>query len=203
MKEIHLFVRGVLMGIESPIIFEIGAHKGEDTMMLCKVPNAVVHAFECDPRNLLYDMPSNVVVNYKAISDKEGMMDFWLDQKIGSKWVSSWSFFESNNDLVKQPQINFQHRVQVKCTTLEAYCNLKRIDRIDFLWMDTQGAEAMILEASKNAIKNTSWIYTEYSNREDFKGQKSLDEIMLILGEDWEIEKIWDWDVLLKNKRYV
>jgi hypothetical protein len=69
--------------------------------------------------------------------------------------------------------------------------------------MDAQGAEAIIIEASIEAIQRTSWIYTEYSNKEDFLGQKSLDEIMLILGEDWEVEKMWDWDVLLKNKRYV
>lgn len=191
------------MGLEAPIIFEIGAHKGEDTILLAEVPNSVVHAFECDPRNQLTRMPKNVVVNYKAISDKDGMTDFWLSERPGAQWACSSSLLSPKNHLIEHPDIRFQHKVQVKCTTLEGYCQGKGIDHIDFLWMDTQGAEAMIIEASLGMIQRTSWIYTEYSNKEDFQGQKSLDEIMLILGEDWEIEKIWDWDVLLKNKRHV
>lgn len=203
MKEIHSIIRRVLKGVESPIIVEIGAHKGEDTIVLAEVSNSVVHAFECDPRNQLTRMPSNVVVNYKAISDKEGMTDFWLSERPGAQWTCSSSLLQPSNHLVEHPDINFQRRVQIKCTTLSGYCDAKGIDKIDFLWMDTQGAEAMIIEASLEAIQKTAWIYTEYSNKEDFKGQKSLDEIMLILGEDWEIVKKWDWDVLLKNKRYV
>lgn len=191
------------MGLEAPIIFEIGAHKGEDTILLAEVPNSVVHAFECDPRNQLTRMPKNVVVNYKAISDKDGMTDFWMSERPGAQWACSSSLLSPKNHLVEHPDIRFQHKVQVKCTTLESYCQSKGIEHIDFLWMDTQGAEAMIIESSIDMIQRTSWIYTEYSNKEDFQGQKSLDEIMLILGEDWEIEQIWDWDVLLKNKRYV
>lgn len=110
---------------------------------------------------------------------------------------------QPDNHLIEHPDIQFQHKVEIKCTKLETYCDARGIDKIDFLWMDAQGAEAMIIEASLDAVQKTAWIYTEYSNKQDFKGQKSLDEIMLILGEDWEIEKIWDWDVLLKNKRYV
>lgn len=76
MKEIHSIIRRVLRGVEAPVIVEIGAHKGEDTILLAAVPNSSVHAFECDPRNQLTRMPSNVVVNYKAISDKDGMTNF-------------------------------------------------------------------------------------------------------------------------------
>jgi FkbM family methyltransferase len=203
MKEIHRIISKVLEGIESPIIVEIGAHKGEDTILLASVPNSSVHAFECDPRNQITRVPSNVKVVYKAVSDKDGMMDFWLSERVGSQWTCSSSLMQPKSHLEQHPDIRFDQRVQVKSTKLTTYCKDNNIPHIDFLWMDAQGAEAIIIEASIEAIQRTSWIYTEYSNKEDFLGQKSLDEIMLILGEDWEIEKMWDWDVLLKNKRYV
>jgi FkbM family methyltransferase len=203
MKEIHRIISRVLKGIDAPIIVEIGAHKGEDTVLLASVPNSSVHAFECDPRNQITRVPSNVKVVYKAVSDKDGMMDFWLSERIGSQWTCSSSLMQPKSHLEQHPDIRFDQRVQVKSTKLATYCENNNIPHIDFLWMDAQGAEARIIEASIEAIQRTSWIYTEYSNKEDFLGQKSLDEIMLILGEDWEVEKMWDWDVLLKNKRYV
>lgn len=192
-----------MSSVKSPVIVEIGAHKGEDTIELAKVPNSVIHAFECDPRNQITRVPSNVKVVYKAVSDKDGMMDFWLSEKIGSQWTCSSSLLRPDAHLQNHPTIRFDTKVQVKSTKLSTYCVSNGIEHIDFLWMDAQGAEAMIIEASLDAIQRTSWIYTEYSNQSDFLGQKSLDEIMLILGEDWVIEKIWDWDVLLKNIRYV
>jgi FkbM family methyltransferase len=200
MKTIHNTIKRLMRGIQKPVLFEVGAHKGEDTIILSQV--GTVHAFECDPRNLLTTMPANVKVNYTAVSNKVGTQDFWLSEKPGAQWTCSSSLLLPEKHLEEHPQIRFNRRVQVRCTTLNEYCKANAIPEIDFLWMDVQGAEHLVFEGATDVLKSTRYIYTEYADNEQFRSQKSLAELLVILGSDWQVVEKWDYDVLLKNNSY-
>ena len=73
-----------------PLIIEIGAHFGEDTLRLLETfPNAEIHCFEPDPRNhaIFEKLVNNdhVKLYNFALSDKEGEAKFfrsYSDEKI-------------------------------------------------------------------------------------------------------------------------
>lgn len=199
MKTIHSIIRDLLKDVDKPIIIEVGAHKGEDTVHLAEIPKSTVYAFECDPRNFLSHLPVNAQPIYKAVSNQNGLQDFWLSERPGAQWTCSSSLLEPKEHLREHPSIRFNKRVQVKTITLDTFCGENEIDRIDFLWMDVQGAEHLVFEGGKNILTKTKYIYTEYANNEQFHTQKSLDELLLILGDGWEVVNKWDYDVLLKN----
>jgi len=44
------------------------------------------------------------------------------------------------------------------------------VDRIDFLWLDMQGYEPLMLQSSKKILKTVKVIYTEVNHKELYKG---------------------------------
>jgi hypothetical protein len=70
--------------------------------------------------------------------------------------------------------------------------------------MDVQGAEDLVIEGMGKMKEKIRFIYTEYENGEElYKGSPSLEKIMYILGEGWEILEKYDNDVLIRNKNYI
>lgn len=64
------------------------------------------------------------------------------------------------------------------------------------------GAEGKIFNGGKNILKNTKYIYTEYSNLEWYEGQNNLYELLNILGQNWKLKKMFQDNVLLENKNF-
>ena len=50
---------------------------------------------------------------------------------------------------------------KVKVVTLDNFCKSKKINKIDFLKIDVEGFEYMVLLGSKNIIKNVKYIMIE------------------------------------------
>lgn len=206
MKEIHSIVNGLMSEIESPVIFEIGAHKGTDSIFLCKAkPSCTLHAFEPDPRNSLQHLPGNVVKNYVALSDKEGVLEFYQSDKHieNYEWDCSSSLKKPKNHIEAYDYVTFKSEpIKVQSTTLDLYCKRNNIQKIDFIWMDVQGAEGDVIEGGREILKNTKYMYFEYSDKELYEGEPTLEEVLSKLP-GWEILRKWerknDGDILLKN----
>jgi hypothetical protein len=62
-KNIYRWIDELLEGVVNPVIFELGANTGSDTMKFAAIKGATVHAFEPEPRCDLSKMPWNVIVN--------------------------------------------------------------------------------------------------------------------------------------------
>ena len=102
------------------------------------------------------------------------------------------------------PQSVFEETVEVDCTTIDDFCKKNNIDHIDFLWMDTQGAEREVLTGAKKMLKNISFIYTEYYDEEMYENCAGLSEIKEILSEfeltnDWRYGDADGGDALFKK----
>ena len=93
----------------------------------------------------------------------------------------------------------------MRSLTLDSFFKNENLEKIDFIWMDVQGAEDLVFKGGEYLLTNDKihYIYTEYSNRELYENQMNLKEISKALP-NYEILDLFNesggTDVLLKNK---
>ena len=114
-------------------------------------------------------------------------------------WDCSGSIRKPTNDLIVHPWCKFEKNIIIETKTLDTWRKEQGVEKIDFIWMDVQGAEIDVIQGGRNALKNTRYLYTEYSNKELYEGQISLKHLLKELVEFDVIVRFPD-DILLKNK---
>ena len=201
-----------LLQKKNPTIFEIGCADGGDTLdffNLFKEPN--VYCFEPEPKNIkilnerFKDTP-NFHLFEGVVSDKDGEVLFYRSRNEGAPdaLCYSGSIKSPKEHLIEWPYIKFDNNMSAVSTTLDFFCEMNNIEKIDFIWMDVQGAEDNVFLGAKNMLKqNIKYIYTEYSNREYYVNQKNLSQVMEFVGENWKIVTDFGTDVLIENKNFV
>lgn len=146
---------------EDPIIVEAGAQFGEDTSWMAEFwTNGKIHAFEPVPSSykqlqLNVDEFSNVSTYPLALSNEIGVKPLYLAGGASSLLRPKESF---NNDYFHS---DLDHPIEVQCTTLDQWAKDLGIQRIDFLWLDMEGNELRMLQASPQILKQVKLIYTE------------------------------------------
>lgn len=129
--------------------------------------NALIYAFEALPDNI--NLIRNNFINYnvknasyynKAVSCKNGITDFYVSSGRPENAVQSdWDYGNKSSSLL-QPEkhlqlasfIRFEKKIEVETITLKSFCNTNNIPSIDFIHMDVQGAELMVLEGAEDLI---------------------------------------------------
>jgi FkbM family methyltransferase len=203
---------------QDSVIFEIGTHFGTDSEELIKATSCKnLHGFEPDPRNIEVIRKRNRTELFKelnacAVSNIDGTADFYLssgepptyfeDEDYRSNWSASNSLKKPKHHLHAAPWCKFEHYREVNTIRVDTYCNNKSIREIDFIWMDVQGAEDLVIDGMGSMKKHIKYIYTEYSRDELYEGSLNYDQILEALGPDWMVIVAYDNDVLLKNKLY-
>ena len=123
---------------EKPVIFDIGANKGQSRDRFLKVSNnAVIHSFEpnIDEFDLLkkkYNKNKNIKLNNIALGEKKRKKYFnvtehsanssFLDLKKDTNWIKLRS---SQLNIDKENYI--KKKLEVDIETLDAYCNQNSI----------------------------------------------------------------------------
>lgn len=195
------------------IIFEIGSHFGLDTERIYELSNhSTIHSFEPDPRNFEILKQRGVdkiaKLNNIAISDTIGESVFYLSggnvctgNELLDKndWSASSSLKVPKKHLERHPWCKFNERVFVTTLTLNEYCRINKIDKIDFVWMDCQGGEDLVFRGGQVMLQKTKYLYTEFCNEELYEGQLNLDNIIKSLPGEWEVLGFEGENVLLKN----
>jgi len=151
---------------ENPVIVEAGAHMGVDTVELAKQwPRGMIHAFE--PVPVLFaelerrtHMLRNVRRSRKALSDREGRQVLHLSE--GASDGSS-SLLAPDRHLDVHPEVRFERDIEVETITLDRWVQIEAIPRVDFLWLDMQGMEATVLQASPKVLGQVLAVHTEVS----------------------------------------
>jgi FkbM family methyltransferase len=201
---------------EDSIIFEIGCHMGLDTVKIKQITNTnSYHCFECDPRNveILKRENIDIILNEIAVYNIDGETDFYqstgnpgviFDESILNEndWTASSSIKKPKKHLEITTWCGFTEPIRVKSIRIDTYCKQNSVDKIDFVWMDVQGAEREVFEGFGEMLENTKYIYTEYSDQELYEGGiMSKSDIIKVLGENWQILHNFGNDLLIENKK--
>ena len=169
------------------VIFDIGSRDGLQAVEFSNLcPDADIVAIECNRESLkkcrrnLADKPRITLVD-KAINFYTGRCTFYpIDP---ARTVTSWkdgnpgasSLFVSTGDYPVESYV--QNQVEVDCIRLDDLCRELRVDAIDLIWMDLQGAELLALQSAGALLDKVRYIYTEVSHRPIYKGQCLFDDV--------------------------
>jgi len=199
-----------LVSRPDPTILEIGCNDGSNTLWFLEIfDSPKIFCFEPDPRaasRFKRKIGNRPEVSFYecAISNKDGKETFYMssgqeNEMMPEGWDYSGSIRKPKNHLVVHPWCKFEKNIVVKTKTLDTWCREREIDRIDFIWMDVQGAEIDVIRGGRNALRNTRYLYTEYNNKELYEGQLSLKQLLKELAE-FEVVVRYPDDILLRNK---
>jgi FkbM family methyltransferase len=149
---------------KNPIIFDVGANKGQSIERFKKIfENPIIYAFEpikfeFDILKEKYSNDENVILNNYAIGDKNETKDFNIMAQTGN---SSFNKLTPDTDWLKKRSKQFNttkegfvreiQKIQIK--TLDYYCEKNNITNIDLLKIDTQGYEDKVLKGCKNTFE--------------------------------------------------
>ena len=203
------------VGTEHPTILEIGANNGGQTCWFAEMfEDPGISCFEPDPRAIarfrdkVGDRPG-VELFELALSDRNGTITFHQsggshDDELAAQMPEGWDLSGSirppKDHLVVHPWVTFDRTIEVETMTLDSWAAEHGIGRVDFIWMDVQGAEADVFRGGERTLAATRFLYTEYSDRELYEGQRPLTDLLDQLG-DFDVVERYRADVLLRNRR--
>lgn len=191
---------------EDPVIVEGGSFTGHDTLRINSAwPRGKVHAFEPVPalfeqlqKNCIH--APNVQCYQQALSDSTGNTSFYVAHKPNKLDMptQAGSLLKPKERLKHSP-IVFNETIQVSTITLDAWAQEHGISKIDFLWLDVQGAELPILKASKKILPTVKAIYTEVEFIEAYESQALYQDVKLwltqqgftMIARDFEEQPRW------------
>lgn len=189
------------------VIVELGAHHGHDTAILYDAAAKPVTyiAVEADPRNIpvleqrIY--PRDVSIVHAAIWDRAGEVDLHLSHGEGT---GSSSVRPPLKHLEHFPGIAFNGSARVPALPLDSITLLCELWHADLIWCDIQGAERNMIAGGRQTLARTSWLLTECDSIEMYAGQATRDELLDLLGPEWELVAEWpeNANLLLRNRKH-
>uniref|UniRef100_UPI00359403A9 FkbM family methyltransferase n=1 Tax=Pricia sp. TaxID=2268138 RepID=UPI00359403A9 len=134
-----------------------GANIGYYSILGCKInPSLTVYAFEPSIGVMIY-MRENLKINNLldkvfiepiALSDVSGTIDFYEMRNL--KFPTIYNLSGEHNLGAKKDRIS--NKIKVESITLDAYLDDKKIDSVDLIKLDTEGAEYQILTGATHTL---------------------------------------------------
>lgn len=134
------------------VVVDVGAHIGYYSLIAANLlgPEGKVYSFEPYPpsyklliKNIHANKYRNVIPLQKALSNKEGKAILFLDQKVSG-----------NNSLSMYNVTGLANSIEVEVTTLDTYFEeVVRNFEVDFVKIDTQGAEGLVIQGMTKIIE--------------------------------------------------
>ncbi|MEQ9298875.1 MAG: FkbM family methyltransferase [Cyclobacteriaceae bacterium] len=189
------------------IFFDIGACEGLSSVRYSRLfPKSTIYAFEPVPRNYQTVLENkekygleDMEVFQMALSSQKGSSRLHLssgrpehvskDDMIDYGNKSS-SLLEPERHLEIYPWLKFEEKIVVSTDTLDHFCSEHGVSVIDFIHMDVQGAELMVLESGKSTLRNVKSIWLEVGKVELYRGQPLKREVESFLEEQGWIKVI-------------
>lgn len=164
-----------LIKTNNPVIIEAGAGMGEDIDRYSDLfPNGRLFTFEPNPEQYyhvqkLISHKKNVTLYGNALGEKTGeTVKFHVSKNNGSPWGSS-SILKPKEHLKAHPTITFNDIVEVKTVNLDDLIIKHNLQTIDFLELDLQGYEPIIVRSSPKTMEITKILYTEINTAEVYE----------------------------------
>lgn len=195
------------------IIFDIGCHTGNFTKNLIKLEKKTLdkskyYLFDPNPKmqNFLKKILENENVNYfpLALDNTNEIKKFTINRYFEASGSSLKSAHKedkmyniSRKAFMKlfQPfsKIQDYEEINVQTQTLDNFCKLNNIDRIDLLKLDTDGTEYEILLGAENLLANNKigLIFTEISGFKEKFDHKVKLIVDLLNKYNFKLKKVY------------
>lgn len=228
----HEEIKKLIGKKEEIVIFEIGCADGRDTRKFLQTfgNNLKLYTFDPEPVNIkaltvlgtmncVDELNDDIIQDQRnifhpyAMCEEDKTLIFKRSRTLGCPGEGyevgrySGSIHEPVNQASMYTGIVFDQTVEAQGRSLDSFCDEHSINHIDFIWMDTQGAEREVLSGMKETYSNIDYIYTEYYNEEMYKDQIYLNGIVEMLSENFDLLATFPFvdcqggDALFKNKR--
>lgn len=170
-------------------VIDVGANKGQWSSMAFSLSTPkVIHAFEPIPalnqllKNNLSHMP--LIAHELACSNRKGMRTFYyFTHKKRSSQMSS--FYPRDIEHAPTP-------IHVQTITLDEFCITSNIPIIDFVKIDSEGAELEIIEGAQSLLARKAIRALQFEYENSFKpADITLESIYQLLREyEYAVYKI-------------
>ncbi|MDO8541031.1 MAG: FkbM family methyltransferase [Opitutaceae bacterium] len=176
------------------VIFDIGACEGEDSIRYARrFPHGKVYSFEPLPANQVLvraNLARHCIDHAElvplALSNRPGVATFHVSAgEPPEKFAGDdWNYGNKSSSLLppagSEPMhgwLLFPTEISVACDTLDGFCAGRGIQRVDFIHMDVQGAEWLVLQGSHRMLPSTTAVWLEVANAELYRGQRLRSDI--------------------------
>ena len=142
------------------VVVDVGANIGFYTLLASKrVGDGKVYAFEPDPRcfdllreNVQINNYENTQCIQEALAEKSGVLSIYLDELVLSSTTISRQNLENN----LSTNTKYSGDLEVKKTTLDDYFkDINENRNLDFLKMNIQGAEGLVIAGAEETLKKS------------------------------------------------
>jgi len=191
----------IILDENTPLtLFEIGACEGEDCIKYARLfKNAQIYAFEPLPKNFEIFKSNitkhgikNIAAFNVALSSTVGTAEFYVSNgKPEDAPECDWDYGNKSSSLLAPekhiemvPFIKFDEKINVKTDTLAAFCSTNNITVIDYLHMDVQGAELMVLKGAGSMVNAIKAIWLEVANISLYKDQPLVNDVEKFMTEN-------------------
>ena len=182
-------IREVYGNTDPEIILEIGSRDLNSSIeILSHFPNSRIIAFEPTPEqyNMCFEKSKhyeNIEVYNFALSDEEGEVDFWVvDGNVGGS-----SMFEPIDVPYSSGTWN---KIKVQSKRLDSFLKSIGVEKVDCIWMDTQGAELKVLKGMGTYLDSVKVIHTEACPKPYYKGQAVKSDLEnYLIGNNFRLDQ--------------
>ncbi len=178
-----------LSKLDVKTIFDIGACDFHDSIeLLNRYPQARVLAIEADPENYFRHHKRAETVgietfNY-AMSDKNGYVTFYpslMETERNIEWKYAGSIVKplvkpNTNEGVNHTVTFDLEGIQIPSIRFDYFCDTHKIQKVDFVFMDVEGAEYKIIESLGKYRPRLIFCETAHYDTKSFDNELNLEE---------------------------
>ena len=145
------------------IVFDVGANIGEWTLTMANGVGAQGRVYSFEPTPFLFDALNKtvvanqfnqVIVSPYALSDKSKTMDFYIQYDENELLDARLSRLDSPADFKEWITDGKKaKKIQVETITLDEFAVKEKLERLDFIKIDTEGYESAIVEGGLTVLK--------------------------------------------------
>lgn len=186
---------------KNPVILEAGVCGGEDTCSFKKNwPHSIIYGFEANPDNFKSAIKNTeklpgVKILPVALFDHVGSTIFYCSKANGGASSILKDNLRNVENIFNCPSSALNYRdvpVVVPCTTVDQWAQDNRVSKIDYIWLDAEGAEIYILQHAKSILPSVKVISIEANFQEFRKGMTLFPKLYEFLTENgFKLESIW------------
>lgn len=182
---------------DAPVILEAGTCGAEDTCRFKELwKDSVIYGFEPVPylyKNTMKNVKNlkNVTVYPCALSNQVGTATFYVAHRnMGCSSLLPdnfgsviWPFDSDPTDKIFPDNHYLDEAIEVPTTTVNLWGKENNISHIDYMWLDTEGAELMILSAATDFLPNVRVITIEVNFQEFRLGMTQFQDLYQFLSD--------------------